>query len=111
MLPSPSNAAGSSAPSPLPRPKRVVIPSGKLLDTSNSAAPTLSSHKQAIDTRRADDAAKQVSHQVDMAASASVASAPSSPLAAAVPGIDDDADASDLERERPSKCFVYYMAP
>jgi hypothetical protein len=101
MLPSSPNAAGSS----VPRPRRVTIASGKLLDASNSAAPTLTSHKHAIEAKRADDAAKQASHQIDVAASA-----PSSPVAAVqpVPSIDDDADTSDFEREKPSKCFIYY---
>jgi hypothetical protein len=35
-----------------PRPKRVPVASSKLLDSSNTAAPTLSSHKQAIEAHR-----------------------------------------------------------
>ena len=43
-----------------PRPKRLLTASGKLLDASNSAAPTLSAHKHAIEAKRAsDDAAKR----------------------------------------------------
>jgi hypothetical protein len=98
MLPSSPNAAGSSA----SRPKRVPIASGKLLDASNSATPTLTFHKHAIEAKRADDAAKQGSHEVDVG----MASAPSSPVAA-VSSIDSEADASDFEREKPSTCFIY----
>lgn len=49
----------------VPRPKRVQTASAKLLDTSNTAAPSLASHREAIETRRAieqkqaEDAARQ----------------------------------------------------
>jgi len=44
----------------VPRPKRITTASSKLLDASNIAAPTLSSHRQAIEARRqAEDATDQ----------------------------------------------------
>lgn len=54
-----SNPAREAAPpGPLPtllsapRPKRITTASSKLLDSSNTAAPSLSSHKQAIEAHR-----------------------------------------------------------
>jgi hypothetical protein len=73
------------------RPKRVLTASGKLLDTSNSAAPTLSSHRQAILTKRAEDAAAK-------AAEKSPTSTPSTPPITEVFGSDPD---SDLEHQQP----------
>jgi hypothetical protein len=73
------------------RPKRVLTASGKLLDTSNSAAPTLSSHRQAILAKRAEDAAAE-------AAEKSPTSTPSTPPITEV--IDSDPD-SDPEHQQP----------
>lgn len=97
------NAASSSA-LPPPRPRRVLVASGKLLDASNSAAPTLTFHKQAVEARRADDAAKR-RLQPDTAPPASTASAPSSPPVGAIPDADTDAVVSDFESERPRECL------
>ncbi|KAF8224468.1 hypothetical protein L208DRAFT_482835 [Tricholoma matsutake] len=41
------------------RPRWVLMASGKLLDSSNSVAPSLSSHREAIEAKRAEDAARQ----------------------------------------------------
>jgi hypothetical protein len=45
------------------RPKRAKTASGKVLDKSNTAAPSLSSHKEAIQAKRAEDAKKDAAGQ------------------------------------------------
>ena len=72
-------------------PKRVLMASGKLLDTSNSAVPTLSSYWQAILAKQAEDAAAEATEQ-------SPTSTPSTPPVTEV--IDSDPD-SDLEHQQP----------
>jgi len=78
-------------------PKRVLTASGKLLDTSNSAAPTLSSHQQAILAKQAEDAAAE-------AAEKSPTSTPSTPLITGVFGSDPD---SDLEHQQPCEHLTF----
>ena len=54
-----------------PRPKRLLTASRRLLDASNSAVPTLSTHKHAIEAQRASD---QAAKQLQASKSLSVAS-------------------------------------
>ena len=94
-----ADAASSSS-----RPKRSLTASGKLLDASNSAAPALSAHKHAIEARRADEAAKSKStlSVASLADSSVPTSTPSSPLI--TDSLETGSD-SDLESQRPRKCF------
>lgn len=69
-----------------PRAKRPITASQKVLDSSNTAAPELSSHKQAIEVRRAQEAAAKArkgdisssSGRADQANDPSVATPPPS---------------------------------
>jgi hypothetical protein len=52
-FPMSNNSDSNHAPATsVPRPKRIPVASNKLLDSSNTAAPSLSSHKQAIEAHR-----------------------------------------------------------
>lgn len=94
-----------------PHPKHVLTASRKLLDATNLAVPTLSTHKHAIEVKRADNTTKRQA----AAASLSVASGPliptlmtSSPspaLVTDVPEIPQTGSDSDLESQQPHKCF------
>jgi hypothetical protein len=105
--------ATSSSSALAPRPKRLLTASGKLLDASNSAVPTISSHRYAIEAKRAKDA-KRRHDQLDASRSSlSVAldspiptSTPSSPPITDAPDISSD---SDQERQ-PRKSFFFQRA-
>ena len=94
------------------RPKRVPTASGKLLDASNSAAPALSAHKNAIEAKRlADEAATASKRQATASSTLSVASQADLAVPALTPlslGIADTqqiSSDSDLESQRPHKFF------
>ncbi|KAF8241165.1 hypothetical protein L208DRAFT_11685 [Tricholoma matsutake] len=94
----------NTAPS-APRPKRLLTASGKLLDTSNSAAPTLSAHRQAIQAKRAEVAAAAAEQSQPLTSSrpsevAYPTSTPSTPPATEVLGSEVDLD---LEHQQPHK--------
>jgi hypothetical protein len=97
-----------------PRPKRLLTASGKLLDTSNSAAPTLSAHKHAIEAKRAsDDAAKrQASTSLSVVSDApNATSAHSSPPATeAITDPQAISSDSDAESQQPRECFKFQCA-
>ena len=80
-----------------PCPKRSLIALGKLLDASNLAAPALSAHKNAIEAKRADEAAK--SKSTSSVAHSSTLSAP-----LIMDTLQTSSD-SDLELQQPHKCF------
>lgn len=99
------------------------MPSGKLLDASNSAAPTLTAHKHAIEAKRADEAAKQQERQLETLQAlqpsssmislpesqpdtATLASTPSFPSITSTPENDADAGELDSESEQPCRCFI-----
>jgi hypothetical protein len=83
------------------RPKHLLTASGKLLDASNSAAPTLSAHKHAIEAKRAsDDAAITKRHQASDKPIPT--STPSSPPLTATQEICSD---SDQDSQQPCKSF------
>jgi hypothetical protein len=77
------------------RPKRLLIALGKLLDTSNSAVPTLSSHRQAILTKWAEDAAVEAAEQRPT-------STPSTPPVTEVISSDPDSDLGHQQPREPS---------
>jgi hypothetical protein len=85
-----------------PRPKRLQTASGKLLDASNSATPTLSAHKHAIEAKRASDAATS-SLSVPASDTPIPTSTPSSPPVTDA-ALDISSD-SDQESQQPRKCF------
>ena len=100
-----------------PCPKQLLTASGKLLDASNSAAPTLTAHKHAIEAKRADDAAKRHGHQhlaptpsessrgsQSDATTPSLATAPPSEFPDSPP-VANESDESDFERQQPHRCF------
>jgi hypothetical protein len=74
-----------------PRPKRILTASSKLLDSSNTAAPSLSSHKQAIEARRrAIVAADRATDRDDTASVLDRMSTP--PQSSSPPGTDFQGD-------------------
>ena len=85
-------------------PKWVPTASGKLLDASNSAAPALSAHKDAIEAKRAHEAAKSKStlSVASLADSSAPTSTPSSPL---ITDSLQTGSESDLESQWPCKHF------
>ena len=87
------------------RPKRALTASGKLLDASNSAAPTLSAHREAIqeNLRRAEAVAQRLppATSVTMGSSTNQASTPQSRnRSVTTEGSDPDKHQSDSESEQ-----------
>lgn len=85
-------------------PKRSLTASGKLLDASNSAAPTLSAHREAIqeNLRRAEEAAQrlQPATSVTTGSSTNQASTPRSrDRSVTTEGLDPGNHQSDSESE------------
>ena len=61
----------------VPCPKQVQMTSAKLLDTSNSAAPSLSSHQEAIQAKWTEDSIRQ-NHETTPVATSKCSSPPRS---------------------------------
>ena len=108
-----SNLTPAASALAVPRPKRIPVASSKLLDSSNTAAPSLSSHKQAIEAhRQAEHSEQSTDHRNQDESLAPLSKAPdqiSMPQdpRPSSPGTDTNSD-SELVEVPKSKSYLLY---
>jgi hypothetical protein len=95
------------------RPKRVLTASEKLRDSSNTAAPLLSSHRDAIEANlkrtRAEEVAKQLQASTESSIGTTSTPGPSQSQSVTDPADNNQSD-SESEQQPREFCIAYYLS-